>query len=290
MSTYAEAASLAKQAPLLTLPESGKAGFLTPEHRVICVEESCRKPIPYHSINCPFCGKKQPPTPENPPEGMDSDGDGIPDADEDALGLNRSVAADAELDMDNDGFSNLTEFLAKTDLKDPKSHPPLMSLLRVKSVQSIKIPFIFTGLNVMPQNKLQAVFNTINPRRTFWVKEGEPISDIGWTAIKIEKKSEKRKNPMMGNVLETVDVSTVVVKRKSDDKEVTMRINEGRKDTDVEATIVLPLDQSEYAAVEGGTFKVREETYRVIAVDKEASSVTVENKSTGKTKIITKLD
>lgn len=45
----------------------------------------------------------------------DTDGDGIPDAYEIAHGLNRFVAADALLDSDSDGTSNLAEFIFDTE-------------------------------------------------------------------------------------------------------------------------------------------------------------------------------
>jgi hypothetical protein len=52
----------------------------------------------------------------------DSDNDEMPDSWEEQYGLNPFVN-DASDDPDNDGFSNIQEYRANTDPKNPDSHP-----------------------------------------------------------------------------------------------------------------------------------------------------------------------
>lgn len=290
LTDYEAAARLARTPIQLEAPNAQQAGFLAPETRVTCVSAACQKPIPYAAQKCPFCDAVQPTPPEFDP-GLDSDKDGIPDKIEIQLGLNPLDPSDAKGDLDNDGFTNLEEYRAGTDPKDPKSHPALVNLLRVKELRGKRLPIIFSGVNKMPDGKMQLVFNQTGAnRKTFWVREGEQIGDTGFVVGKLEVKFEERENANMPGIKTRVDVSTVVVKRQSDNKEVTLRINEGSKNTDVEAVIVLPLDNTEYTALEGGKFKMRDETYRVVSVDSGTTSVTIENEASGQQKVVRKLD
>ncbi|NLF99456.1 MAG: hypothetical protein GX565_04815 [Lentisphaerae bacterium] len=292
MSEFEAAMRLARAPLQLERPDAQQAGFLAPERRVVCVVKECQKPIPYAAEACPFCGGAQPKPAESDP-GLDSDGDGIPDRVENALGLNPQDPADAKGDLDSDGFTNLEELSAKpaTDPKDPKSHPALVSLLRVKELRGKRMPLVFSGVNKMPGGENQIVFNQVEPiRKTYWVRENEKIGETGYAAETVTKKTVERENPNMPGIRMRVDASTVSVKRLSDNKVVTLTINESGKVTDVEAVVVLPLDNAEYSVLEGGTFKVREETYRVLSVDSTKTSVTIENEANGQQKVIPKLD
>ncbi len=68
----------------------------------------------------PTAGRANTIAPAEEPK-SDSDGDGLPDAWELAVGLNPNSAADADEDSDGDAHTNIEEFIAGTNPRDPKS-------------------------------------------------------------------------------------------------------------------------------------------------------------------------
>lgn len=100
--------------------------LFTSQARYLC--EVCRMPIRMDAKKCTYaaCGKEQTLLAKNEKldlSNVDTDGDGMMDKWETQYGLNPNAPEDADTDLDGDGISNLEECLAKTDPKDPASHP-----------------------------------------------------------------------------------------------------------------------------------------------------------------------
>ena len=288
MAPYDQAAKQLDEPFMVGLINREQHNFLTPECRVRCVNAACLKPIPEKAEVCPFCGEKQQEQ-RKINEEFSTLNDGVPDVFKRLHGINIREAGAADADIDGDGFTLLEEYLAKTDPTDPNSRPPYTAKLELRELRGKKLMMRFTGVNKMPDGN-QLVFNWTDPRnrRTFWIRENQPIGETGYTAGQLTVKEEERERPGGGGNIR-VDVSTVVVKRNSDGKEIVLQINEGEQNTDVEAVFVFLVDNSELTLLEAQEFKLRDETYRVVSINDKDGTVVVEDTGDGnKQKTFTK--
>ncbi len=281
-----------------------KASFLASGLRVFCSPgeagvKGCGMPIPFPSDKCPFCGKSQKEE-EKPTE--DHDGDGMPDEWEKQYGLNPLDPVDADEDKDDDGFTNIEEFEAKTDPSDPASHPDYLAYLKLDPQLSQKhttLTFVKMAYR-LPDGRAKLEFKDAKyakeySRGIFTVTEGEEIGPTGFTLKKYEEKSRKVK--MGGGMTRQEDVSVAIVERKADKKEVRLVKGAQRTPTDAEAKIVFDRIASKgaqsFPVVPGREFEINGLKYRAESIEKLDGSnfqVVVTSLATNEKRIIKALE
>jgi hypothetical protein len=231
--------------------------LMVSEVRVSCI--SCGKPIPYNAAKCSFCGTAQPVIIN--PKDIDSDGDGMPDVFEKAHALNAINHEDATLDMDGDGFSNLEEFLANTELNDPTKSPPPTAKLRLIRVVSNPFKLRFQGVQKLADgNRYQLNLRTLE--RTFFARLGDQIE--GFEVV--EYLADAPNGP------------TLVLRQGK----TTIRLIRGSAYTQQEmlADMVLLIDKSRLRQKIGDVFKVKGVDYKVIDISR--NRVLIRDVATGK--------
>ena len=246
----AASAGIRKPAQLTEVAEKTES-FLASERRVLCV---CGKAISgdVKAVPvCPYCGVAQK---EEQKKVLDADGDGLPDEWEKKYGLNINDAADAELDLDGDEFTNLEEYQAKTDPTDKNDHPDYLDSLKiVLPLKETSMPFAFTKATKIPAGWRCEFFDP--SRKDDYGRKGKALTAVvgeeivdkdtdarksGFVLKSYTTKSAKRAIP--GSELQkTVDVSEAVVERKGDGKVITLVIQEGKNvklaPVDIQATL-----------------------------------------------------
>ncbi len=291
-----------KAPPHLDPVDPKKANFLASEARVFCQqgdatskEKACGRPIPADCEVCPYCKVKQNVVKIE----ADADHDGLPNEWEVKYGLKPNDPSDAAKDLDGDGFTNLEEFLAKTDPTDKESHPDYLDSLVVSApLKKTTLPFYFSSYMKIPKGF----------RFTFWgagettgkslcVKDEEIVVDpgkgakvkTGWVVSAFDQKSELREIPGAKGLKRSVDVSVITIKRTKDGK--TMSIVRGVKENPVEEETVLTYKrgkEKQFTVSKGSEFELAGNKYRVVklrAADKGCEATVIDLK-TKKEKII----
>ena len=314
------------EAPSLLQVPSDKAGnFLASECRVYCQNPdvaACHKPIPFKSKECPYCGFKQ--RSEDDMEavrgGVDADNDGMPDAWELKFGLNPNDPSDAKKDADGDMFTNFEEFEAKTDPKNPESHPDFLDFLALASdLRTEALPFMFKTATPIPNgHRLTFVATARNQEKKpvigDAVVKGVATAEVGkevvfelmkikyvkgraqddkvktgWRVLKYDKKEDRVLKPGTEQKV-LVDVSTADLERISDKRTITVQVGV-RKPVAIEEQIDLVWNRGEgkkFTVTAGSEFTLVNRKYKVkkLAKDGNACKVTIEDLGKKTEKII----
>ncbi len=207
---------------------------------------------------------------------VDLDEDGLPDAWEKMYGLDPNNGADANQDADGDMFTNLEEFQAKTNPKDPESHPDYLDFLTLASdLRTECLPFWFKSFVPISRGGGRLLFavddRRYKPSATATVGEEivltlaecsnkDSFVKSGWRVAKVFNRVMKIK----GRV---VDASSVVLQRVSDKREITMRLNV--KDFPIKEEIDLRWNRGEgkmFTVSKGSEFTLANRRYKVNAL------------------------
>ena len=265
---------------------TNEVGLFIPQRRVWCVD--CMYPIPFSATECPYCHAKQPDTSMLPTAKADSEGKGIPDKWRMKYFNHLLAIADdrsrAEDDADDDGFTNLQEFQAGTNPRDPKDHPDYMTIVRYKDFVVRPFPFVFTSASTMPDGSLKLTFTSKGTEGTYLTRKGEEIGKTGLFYSNCVQKVERVLDPHVGP--KSVERYEACLFRPVDGKMFVLRDNDAHAAMEQEVVLMLTIGAktTEYHVAAGGILEMEGQKYKVdvnLGVDDKPFSVVLENILTG---------
>lgn len=184
--TKAFEAQLAEARELATVAVEMPELVTVSRERVKCIK--CGRPIEKNAATCPFCNGAQPEIYDAATS--DSDGDGLPDGVELALGLDPQDAADAEADLDEDGFTNLEEYVAGTGVNDVGDYPDPVVKLRVALIKAVPFYLRFVSVQDIGEGNQRFQLNMQSQERTYFSKIGDEVMGYRVEAHSQEGKEE----------------------------------------------------------------------------------------------------
>ena len=275
--------------------------FLASDKRLFCAKAECHAPIPPDSKVCPVCNETQPEE-EAPQVVLDADDDGITDDWERKYGLNPGDPADADEDLDGDGFTNREEFEAGTDPTDRNSHPDYLDSLAVRlPLKQTTLPFYLRSYMKTPGGmKLEFVnpkerndYGTLGKTYSSYVN-GE-IGETGFSVKNFEQKERTVKIKGGGGATRKLDVSFATIERKSDGRQIDVVVSGDKPKyvpVDVQAVLVYSRGAvKEFTVVAGDKIDLNGSEYAVKDIKSAAKGavVTLED-AAGKSRTIEALE
>ncbi|HEY8964951.1 MAG TPA: Amuc_1099 family pilus-like system protein, partial [Candidatus Methylacidiphilales bacterium] len=198
------------------------------------------------------------------------------------------------LDPDGDGFDVLAEYRAKTDPRDPKSHPSYSQLLRVKSVDSKSFRMTFASRNAgaTAEDDLYQVNTPDGKKGSYMVKIGDSFEGFKVVAYR-QKEGEKK----IGTMTVTGDISELELKKESTGETVILVIRDEQDVPSVSANLLVLLPNmfnKPFTVAKGQEFtmdvtpsaSIPAETLHYQFLSSDASGVTLVNPETKQTLVV----
>lgn len=207
------------------------------------------------------------------PEGQktDTDQDGIPDEWEIKYGLDPSNPKDAVLDLDEDSYSNLDEFLAGTDPSDSNSFPGMIKL-KVQRIYRKDIKVKFLGYIKLPGDTYQMQINW--GKRTYFLKMGEELK--GYTLLEFTPSTENIYDAGVGADL-SKDVSSLKI-QKQNDPPITLILEKPSFEKEYFAELIDSVSRKMYLVHPGSkiiTYKVLDITSSKVIISRKHKNYTL---------------
>ncbi|NLB56100.1 MAG: hypothetical protein GX811_10115, partial [Lentisphaerae bacterium] len=184
---------------------------------------------------------------------------GMPDWWEVLHGFNQRDPDDAHQDKDNDGFTNLEEFLADTNPSDPSSYPPPVSKFKLIQVKPRPVYFRLKSVNKFGE-KYKFTLKDIRDGRDYYCEIGDAIGEHKIVAY--EEKYEWVEDPRVGK--RRKDISTLKLDR--DGRITILTVSSDRVQGELLAELVFTIRDTNHKVSVDTEIQLLDNIYKVIDI------------------------